>query len=224
DRDGTGSVLPAVLRENYSAKLTVAFLVVALLVAGIGANTYLSTKTEVRQSTQDDLTRKAQLQAETLSQWVGSMRQEAVMLSSKTSLRMDDPGAVSPYLRSELDSGRISREVAALHLLAPVNGSLTVASSTAGKFVGLQPREQGVPWISKLNFDSSDGTIVSQPFENPKGALVFAVISPVPETDRYLVMMVSLKARGSTLTKPHADGYTTVVDSKGTTVLSTRLD
>jgi methyl-accepting chemotaxis protein len=222
--ESSRSVVPAVVRENYSAKLVVGFLVVTLLVAGIGANTYLSTSTEVRQSTEDDLTRKAQLQAETLGQWVGSMRQEAVMLSSRTELRADDPESVSPALRAELDSGRISGEVAALHLLAPVDGTLTVTSSTAEQFVGLQPREQGVPWIGALRFDSPDGTIVSQPFENPAGAWVFAVVSPVPETDRYLVMMVSLRDRSSALTRPDADGFTKVVNTKGQTVLSNRLD
>ncbi|MFB6242502.1 MAG: methyl-accepting chemotaxis protein, partial [Halobaculum sp.] len=223
DDDG-GGIVPDLLAESYRAKIVAAFLVVVVLVAGIGANTYLTTRTQVQQSTEDSLQRAATLQAETLGQWLDSMQQEAVMVSSKETLQTTEADAAGEFLRGELDSERISAEVGALHLLAPVNETLTVTSSSNENFVGIQPREAGVPWITELNFDDADGTIVSQPFENPKGVYVFGVISPVPETDRYLVMMVVLKQRGQSITKPATDGFTKVVDSRGETVLSSRVD
>ncbi|MFB6177169.1 MAG: HAMP domain-containing protein, partial [Halobaculum sp.] len=224
DSDGgaSGGVLDRV-RGSYAAKLVVAFLVLTLIVAGIGGNTVIATQDAVRDSTQDQLRRTAELQAETLSRWVGSMRKEAVLLSSKPALRADDPADVTPFLNGELSSGRLSDSVAALHVVEPKDGLLTVTASTSDAFVGVHPAQQGVPWAGNLSFDATTDTIVSAPFEAPNGKFVFAVISPVPGTDRKLVMMVSLAARSEGLTQPSENGATVVVDGRGTTVLSTNV-
>lgn len=165
-----GGSLAAAIRGRLTLKLAVAFVVIVALVVAIGANTYLGTRAETGASTEDTLRRTAELQSETLRQWVGSMRQESVTVSSREPLAAREPDTVSDYLDTELDSRRISDEVATLHLLAPRDGTLTVTSSSSPGFVGLQPRVEGVPWVRDLAFENPDGTLVTDAFRNPKGA------------------------------------------------------
>ena len=79
-----------------------------------------------------------------------------------------------------------------------------------------------MPWAqSGLSFDSPDETIVSAPFRSPlSGAPVIAIISPVPDSKRVMVLMVSLEQRSKALIEPADEAQTLVVNDDGTVLLS----
>ncbi|MEZ3118079.1 methyl-accepting chemotaxis protein [Halobaculum sp. MBLA0147] len=208
--------------------MTLIFSIVALA----GAYTYQTTQDNVRTSTNEELTREAELQSVALEKEVQGIRSQAVLLSGAPTLNSIQDGSydsgsdsISEFLRSQLDSDRISERVAAIHLVEPRDGALTITKSTNDQFVGERPEDNDVPWATKVDELSAGQAMVSDTFTAPSGRDVIAVISPVPDTDRYVVMMVDLKRWAKTLTKPSADGgWMHIVDSNGEVVLSTRSD
>jgi methyl-accepting chemotaxis protein len=217
-----GSVVPDVIRKRYAAKLGVAFLLVILVIAAVGGVIFLQTEETLAADANQELEQSARMQADSLEQWIGRMGEEARLLSRAQPTKSANTSEVNAFLNSEVDQeGRLPPEVAALHVFDTEEGE--IIASSREPFIGANPKEAGVPWAQEMpTFESPDDTTVTRPFQPPTSDTpVFAIISPVPDADRFLVFMVSLEERAASLTRP-PEGYTQVVNSQGTVLLSNR--
>jgi methyl-accepting chemotaxis protein len=219
------ALVPGRIRSSYVAKTAVVFVLVVLVLGAVGGSMFLQTGAALRTDTNEQLTKSTSLQAESLGQWLGLMKEEARLLSRSAAVRSRDPETVTTYLSREVEQrSRLPAEVTAVHYF---NRSVTVIeASTRPAFVGVNPREEGVSWAQEsLSFDGADESVVTDPFTDPmNGDPMLAVISPVPDqSDRALVVMVNLAERIESLPRPD-DGFTHVVDDAGTVVMSHRSD
>jgi methyl-accepting chemotaxis protein len=219
-----GSVVPDAVRERYAAKLGVAFLLVIVVIAAVGAVIFIQTEESLAADTNQELEQSSRMQADTLEQWTGRMGEEARLLSRAEATSASDAVEVTEFLTREVDErGRLPSEVVALHVLD--TEQTQIIASSKEPFIGANPREEGVPWAQEMpTFESSDETTVTRPFPSPtSGAPVFAILSPVPGESRLLIFMVSLEERAASLAQP-SEGYAQVVNGHGTVLLSHRPD
>ncbi len=217
-------LVPGIVRKRHARKLAVAFALVVVVIASIGAYVFVETTDQLHDHTENELETTAEVQARELAQWNSQMREEARLLSRTDEVTTRDPEGIRAFLQEETssDSARLPEEIAAIHYLD--TEEFVIRSSTNEAFVGVSPREEGVPWAQDgLSFEGPDDTIVTQPFDAPNlDSPAVAVVSPVPDQpDRALVMMVSLESRIASMPRPSGeDSFTMVVDGQGTNVLA----
>ncbi|MFB6218188.1 MAG: methyl-accepting chemotaxis protein [Halobacteriaceae archaeon] len=228
ERSGFGrlyGLLPSAIRTSYVARMAVALVLIVVVVGAVGGSIFVQTGAALREDTNDQLQRSTDLQSETLGQWLGLMKEEARLLSRSTVVKSRDNQRIQRFLTTEVEeAGRLPPEVVAVHYLN--TSAFVIETSTNEKFVGVNPRQKGVGWAQDPpEFESGDDVWVSPPFESPlSGRPVFAILSPVPgQSDRVLIVMVDIGKRVERLPRPEG-GFTQVVNSEGTVVMSHRTD
>jgi methyl-accepting chemotaxis protein len=190
----SGSLLPGFVRRRYAVKFAVSILVVLLLIAAVGAYGYDQADDAVTQSTESQLVETSELQADSLAQWVESMRVQTATVSAGTPLT--EGGAATAYLREE--QARMSADILSIHLANGQRGE--VVASTVGPLAGRNFGElPGNPaWttadVETGNSEAEDQVWVSaQSYQSPvhDEAPVIAFASAVPGQDGQYVVVVS---------------------------------
>jgi methyl-accepting chemotaxis protein len=205
------AVVPDSLCRTYAVKVGLLMLVVILVVASSGGVVYAHAFGQLDERTADELTRTARIQATSLAQFDGRLREQTSAVAAKDAVRNGDVDARA--LDRALES--LPPSAVAIHVVG--TGSYeTVATTASG------PVSPGaVPW-GDGRLAGSDGTTRLGPYRDPTvGGPAVAYAAPVPDVDRAVVVVVDLHARSETLVAVDEEGTTVVVDGDGTVVMST---
>lgn len=209
------------IRSSFSRKLAVLFLLVLVLIAGIGGAIYVQTGAALRESTEQEMKQATVLQANTVGEWVYQAKEKSRHLSESDRVSSDDPSAVETYLRDE--HHKSSAAIAAIHYYDTANNE--VVASTVDGATGENYREAGIEWATDgLSFEDDHQTIVTYPYEDPTTRTEsIAFVSQDPDDpDRAIAVVVDLEAQVQRLERPAAvdESFTHIVDSRGTVVMS----
>jgi methyl-accepting chemotaxis protein len=211
--------LLAPVRERYVARLGTALLAAVAVLVVVGFVVQGAAAGQVREDVNANLQTSAEVQADQLELWLEANRREARAVSERPVMATDDHEAISEVLTETVESGDVSGDVAAIHLVH--GGERRIEASSNPEFVGVQPGEQGAPFITRLDeLSGPDDTLVSRPFtidlvDHP----IVAVVTPVTDNEEhYIVFMIDPRGQTTSLQQPIDGGFTQVVTSDDTVV------
>jgi methyl-accepting chemotaxis protein len=223
-RDTLASLVPDRIRESYALKFRATAFTVIVLLAAVGAVTYVQTTDALRQTTEDRLESAATAQAASLGDWVDSLQTEASLLAETDAIANGDTDRVQSFLDEKIGDPALDTSVLAIHYLDASEPVVEASSNT--QFVGVNPQDRGVPWAMGGVQVPTDGPVVSDAFVGPKvNQPVVAVLAPIEsKPDQLLVLMVNVGARADRLPETSGETVTRVVNDRGTIIMSHRQD
>ncbi|WP_265108924.1 methyl-accepting chemotaxis protein [Halosolutus halophilus] len=214
-------LVPSFIRRRYLVKFVVSILAVVLVIGAVGAVSYAEIDGTVRTESNDQLESTAELQANSIGEWVGTMRVQTRTASTSPVLQDGDPQEVQGRIIEE--QARMSVDVRAIHYVDTETGE--VVTSTNAELRGESFADVDEPWTEadlagELVFDEAVWNS-EQAFESDSlGDQVMAFASPVPERDdRVVVVIGTLEYRVEQLHQEGAAGSTAIIDEDGDAVL-----
>ncbi|WP_435363867.1 ATP-binding protein [Haloarchaeobius sp. DYHT-AS-18] len=202
------------VRESFSLQLGVALLVVVLLLAVIGAGTWLVTADAVREDVQVKLVSQSEAEADGLTEWFDSNRLFVRLLSDDDVFQRGSDPEIRDYLQRQVTSEDF--EVLALHYVDMRENRVLVSTVAAAENESIADR----PWTSRLRFQDFQDVYVSEPYTTPRGEAVVAFVSPTGDVNGALVAVVDVSEIGESFRSPIAGTVTRVIDSRGIVVFS----
>ena len=213
-------VVPEFVRQRYAAQFAIAFLAVVIVIAGVGALTYVQAGQTVEASTTQQLEETSKLQGQSIGSWVQEMRTSTRSVSSGEGLQTDRTAAAHILLQDQL----LSADIVSMHY---VNTSQNqVVASTELPIEGRTLDELSAPWT---NADVPEGPgensrvwqsqrSYRSPVLNDRPVMAFA--SSVPQRpDSYLVVVSRIQPQLERVQGANTDQRTTIVNAAGETVL-----
>ena len=86
NQGGLSELLPERIQTSYLAKMVAVFVVIGLVVASVGAYSYVDTSQRVKAETQQELVANAEIQAAQLSTWLEEHYHVARLVSGEAAL------------------------------------------------------------------------------------------------------------------------------------------
>ncbi|MFC7078469.1 methyl-accepting chemotaxis protein [Haloarcula halophila] len=211
---------PEFVRRRYAAKFAISMLVVLVVIATIGAGSYLQIQSELQEDTRTQLQSRASMQATAIGGWVEEMQVQTRFISAAGPMQAQQSTTVDRYLRSAQNLGTL--DILAVHVVDTEAGE--VRSSTAFDLVGQSIAETDQPWtrqVEAVQQYSSVSSVVatSDAAYRRSNQTVMAFVSPVPDTDRAVVVVGSIDAQLDGIAGG-TDSQTTIVDAGGNIVLA----
>ncbi|AUV80310.1 transducer protein Htr36 [Salinigranum rubrum] len=204
------SMLPSWLRRSYMRQFVATVLVVMVVVAGFGFFVQNMIGDELRDDTQTELRRVAELEADGFAGWVETNKRTVQLLSDSEAVQVIDTSTAVGALDQK--RAQLPETVHALHLVDRRSG--TVIGSTDDVREGAPLGTLGIVWMDQLLADAAqDDTLVSEGYRRDGTELV-AFASPI-SGERALVMTVDTTERASQFSTPIEGGFTQVVDGNG---------
>ncbi|MFH5798599.1 methyl-accepting chemotaxis protein [Haladaptatus sp. CMAA 1911] len=205
--------VPSRIRRSYAAKFGTVLLAILVLIGGVGAFIHFDTKQLVERNTSEELQSAANIEAESLHEWVNQKRSTTQFLSS--SLEGNESNAErQAFLERQLIN--MPNDVQAIHYVDRRSG--IVLASTSDSVVGGAPA--GAAWENDSLSLSSGRVTITSPYET-NGVPVAAFVTPT-EDDHLVVVTASLAEHSHVLSSPTTTGDVTVIDGDGTVVLDNR--
>ncbi|MEZ3144074.1 ATP-binding protein [Halobaculum sp. MBLA0143] len=208
-------LLPARVRESYSAKLLVALLLIVVVVAVSGVLVQAQLSSVLEADVDERLLTQTESEADELSEFVAAGRSQAVLVSDTAGLS-GDPARLSRLLSDKLS--KLPASTANLHLVSVRDG--TVVATTDDRLARGEPLGPAVR-LGTVAFDGFTDSYVTDPFQNPRGTRVIGFVSPVsasPET--LLILTVRADSVDETFQAVTQDGFTRVVAANGRVVVA----
>ncbi|WP_158854391.1 methyl-accepting chemotaxis protein [Halorhabdus sp. CUG00001] len=207
--DNSG-LLPAFVRERYTARLgaALAFAIVVMLAFGLVISAQATG--QLRSDVDQDLTTQANAQAAQLDTWVSAIKQDVRKTTQLPVFGSGETDRIRDRLTGMVEGNAVPDDVVAVHYLDTESMEFLTSSSDA--MVGVNPADQGAAFATNPPaFDSPDDVYVSAPFSVPVvDHPIIAIISPIEGADdRALVYMTDLEARANALSA--GDSTETVV-------------
>jgi signal transduction histidine kinase len=191
------------IRRNYWAKFVIAVAVIFLVITTAGTATYLQVQEEIRDDTESQLTSRATLQSQSLSNWVQRMRTRTRTISATGALSSSDLDR--NHLFQSLS--RSALDVRGAHVVN--HSSQTIVVSNVHSYDGTSTASIDAPWTElSLNTGPAyeDAVWTTNATYQPAytDSQVLAFVTQVPNTqDRLLVVVAefpqSTQDRGSTI-------------------------
>jgi methyl-accepting chemotaxis protein len=211
---------PEFVRRRYAAKFAISMLVVLVVIAAIGTGSYLQIQSELREDTRTQLQSRASMQATAVGGWVDEMQVQTRFISAAEPMQAQQTRVVDRYLRDAQNLGTL--DILAVHVVDTDAGE--VRSSTAFDLTGQPIAETDQPWTRQVEAVQQYASVpsvvaISDTAYQRSNETVMAFVSPVPDTDRAVVVVGSIDAQlggvaGGTATRM------TVVDPSGDVVLA----
>ncbi|MFC7196922.1 hypothetical protein ACFQL4_23470 [Halosimplex aquaticum] len=136
-------LVPGPIRRNYALKFAVAMLVVILLITVVGVGSHVQIRGIIEDDAENTLQSTATLQADSVSEWMASMRAQVSGFAGSDVYASSDSARIGEALSDSLS--RASTDVVGLHYVGP-NGTIVASTSPdlEGQSVGAQrPRWRG---------------------------------------------------------------------------------
>ncbi|ADQ66252.1 methyl-accepting chemotaxis protein [Halogeometricum borinquense DSM 11551] len=205
-------VFPTFFRKSYFRKYVLVLAVLLASMVGVGLYTEEQVSGELASEKHDELRTIAELEAENLNEWVDTNEQRARMLSEHRGLQSDDPDSVDQSLLRE--HGQLPSDVYAIHYVDLETGD--VVRSTAGEMETKSLDDVDITWQSgELDFSQSTDVAVSEVYRNG-GLQLVAFASPVPGTDRAVLLITDATQHAKAFREPVERSHTQVVREDGT--------
>lgn len=210
--------VPTFIRQNYTLKLAIAFVIILVAMTGIAGAAFFQTQSQLETEERSQLTAASETQADALGRWATQLRQEAQLLAESAAVKSDNLDRIQPFVTEKIQNDEVPKSVLAIHYLN-LSGPRIEASSKE-QFIGLNPVEEGAPFAQDGISLPEDGSVISDPFMGPKvNEPVVAVIAPVEGAKRAVIMMVNVKTRQESLPRQSNGTFTRVVNRDGQIVM-----
>jgi len=228
-RHVVGQVTPSFLRRHYAAKFAISILFVIVVLGAVGGLSYGQIKGITEQDATEQLRSTSTAHADTVNEWVVSMRVQTRLISASTELQSAD-GAASARQHLMRSLQRSEEDVQQIwYVDTDSNTVIAGAAREVGtrQFQGAAVSEVGQPWrrpigeLSNYATVSSIVTMSNVTYEAEPGDRVMAFVSPVPDSDRAVVVVGNIENKRQTLQNSTAGQSTTILNSQGQAVLST---
>ncbi|WP_267161816.1 methyl-accepting chemotaxis protein [Halovenus salina] len=182
-----------------------------VVVAGIGFFTQAEASAEITEQQEQSLLGSTQLESDSLRQWIDTQRQSVKSLSDHRGLVSEEAGEARTTLNEELEAQ--PPEVVALHYLNYETGEITASTQTERE--GNQITETDIVWpqeqpFSELALGDAQTVIQSWVYTSASGSTSIAMLSPVPESDHAVVMVLETAERSEQF-RSSIEGTTTSV-------------
>ena len=214
-------VVPALVRRRFSLKVGVLVGVVMLVVTASAAVIFIGADAAVQESTEDRLEGTTDMQASTISEWNGRMKDQAQSLSTRSALRRE-PGHVSSQLN--IRHGQLPSYVVDLHVVG--TDTPVVLASTSTDAVGTNLADEGAP-LSRDGINAPrDEPMRTDPYWDDiaeTNAMAY-IIQVQGAPHRAVVFVIDLDARSQQLKRMEDSAQTVVVDETGTVIMSHNVD
>jgi two-component system OmpR family sensor kinase len=213
------ALVPPFVRRRYTVKFAISVLVVFLVIASIGTASYVQIRESLREDTRDEIRSRVTVQAESLSGWVKQMQTQTRLISSDPRLQDGSQVQLSSVLLQTRT--RTTLSVQGIHLVNTSRG--TVPASSAPNFTeGTSVSVVQDPWVETvgdaLTAPASSVVVTNDVTYQRDGVEVLAFASRVPNTERVIVVIASLRSQTESL--EGADAQTVIVNSNNRTVLA----
>ncbi|MFD1643605.1 methyl-accepting chemotaxis protein [Halohasta litorea] len=212
-------ITPEFVRRRYAAKFAISMLVVVVVIAGLGGASYAEIQSELHEETQNQLQSQASMQASAVGSWVREMQVQTRFISDAEPVRTGDKRAVDGYLTTAQNHGTL--DIAAVHIVDTEAGQLL--SSTEFELDGESIAGVDRPWADQVDsvdwYSSSMVTIGNTTYEQDNET-VLAFVSPVPDSDRAVVVVGSIERRITGFAGSETGSRMTIVDKTGEVVLA----
>jgi len=218
--------VPSVLRRTFAAKFFAVVLVVMIVTSGVGAYNYATTKATLEQDVESRVGSTADLQANSLGEWVQSQRTLTRTLSQAQAFRIYNQRGIDYYLESQAST--LPDGVQAVHYVNTSSWDVLVSSQEEAS--GTNLRQSDVPWATDDRGDRlqrpGDVFVSNRPYDaTGSDGRVVAFVSPVPDrSDRAVVLTANISAQINGLHQPVRDGETAVYSGDGDRVFDTATD
>ena len=213
-------VTPEFVRQRYAAKFAISMLVVLVVIAGLGGASYVEIQSELREETQNQLQSQASMQATAVGNWVTRMQVQTRFISGAEPIQSDDGRTVDSYLTTARNHGTL--DIVAVHVVDTDAGQ--VMSSTDFELDGQTVGGVDRPWIRQLasadRYGSSSVVTISNTTYERANETVLAFVSPVPNTDRTVVVVGSIERRITGFAGGETGSEMSIVDGAGEVVLA----
>ncbi|ELY82742.1 methyl-accepting chemotaxis protein [Natrinema pallidum] len=214
------SLVPSFIRRRYLLKFVVSILAVVLVIGSVGAVSYVQIDKTVRTDSNNQLESTAETHADTISNWVESMRVQTRTASDSSVLREGDPQAVQGKLVEE--QARMDVDVRAIHYVDTENDE--IVTSTNAAYRGESFADLSEPWATDgfedtLGLDESVWHSQSAYESDTLGDKVMAFASPVTDRDdRAVVIIGTLEYQVNQLHEENTSASTAIISGDGATV------
>lgn len=208
--------LPDALRTRYSRKLFAVSVSIVLIIVSFSAVVGMQVSDRVTEEQLDSLETNAELEAETLGQWIDGEKASVRILSNHGGIDPTDPEATRATLLAEREE--MPEETAHISLVERTPESFsegtneTIVASTAPEIEGEPLSATNIDWNPErgYNFDSEDDVTLSWVYMDDGDPSV-AIASPTPDGEHVIVTEYRTNVR--------AEQFTSVVDRTETVVL-----
>ncbi|MGQ3411475.1 methyl-accepting chemotaxis protein [Natrinema sp. LN54] len=214
------SLVPSFVRRRYLVKFVVSILAVVLVIGAVGAVSYVDIDNTVRADSNEQLESTAEMQADTISNWVETMRVQTRTASDSQVLQDGDPQEVQGQLVEE--QARMDVDVRAIHYVDTENNE--IVTSTNADYRGESFADLSEPWATD-GFEENLGLEESvwnsqEAYQSPTlDDQVMAFASPVTEReDRAVVIIGTLEYQVQQLHQENTSASTAILDSDGSAV------
>ncbi|WP_267639505.1 ATP-binding protein [Haloarchaeobius amylolyticus] len=202
------------VEESISLQLGLALLVVVLLLAVVGAGTWLVTADAVQTDVRTKLVSQSEAEADGLNDWFASNKLFVRLVSDDGVFATGDDDAVRRYLHRNAASDDV--DVLGLHYIDMRENRVLVSTVEDAAGEDLSDR----PWPPRLRFQGFGDVYVSEPYTSPRNRTVVAFVSPTETINGALVSVVDVTEIGESFRSPIPGTVTHVIDSRGIVIFS----
>lgn len=203
--------LPDPLRKSYLRKFVAlsSILLISLLIVGVMIQTTVAT--ELTQQQEETVLTNAETEAKSLGEWVDAQRSTVQTLSKHKGLAANDQTTRRDTLQGEL--AFLPEEAANLHILNQETKRITASTDSAIETKSVNATN--IVWPGDIPFESvsfeSSNDVVQTWLYRDNGIPSVAFVSPIPDSNQLLVMVVR--------TSDRAEGFSTPINGTETTVV-----
>jgi len=229
EADGSGIVMSAVrtvtpdfVRRRFALKFVIVLLVMGLGIMALGAVGTAQITEETENRIQNEYSGLAVQEQNVVDQWVERNQISARLISSDShTWEGDDSVAIRESASDRLNN--FPSDATDLYVYEGGGSSAEIVGST-GASSGTPLADLPQSWAANEEFGSTSEVHVSTVYQTRSGPVV-GFVSPIPETDRYLLVEASV--RGMTQRFQGADrtpgGFTLLVNESGTVLVDERM-
>jgi methyl-accepting chemotaxis protein len=212
-----GSLIPAAIRRTYVRKFATIIVLIAIVVAGVGAVTQIETSATLTNQRDAQLETSAQQDAAALDQWLRRQQDTARLLGRHENIKDADRSRLSISLFQE--KAILPDYVEHIHYIGVSNQTILVSTNKSRE--GKSMEEIGVSWQrDEFDFDGQTDVIGSNIYRY-QGETLMAFSSRLGVSDTAIVLVVNASQRADEFRESINGTRTQVVASDGTVQFAT---
>lgn len=219
-----GRLTPAFLRQNYLAKFVVAFVVVVILMAGVGSANYFAARETIESDTAAQLKSTAALQSSTVAGWTRSMKTHVRAAATSETVANDNEWAIRQYLFRKIRGATVV--IVNIHYVDLEEGR--VAVGTNPEIEGRRLDAVDRPWANAAALESLPENQASSltggyTVDGSRTRVAFGARVPADES-KYIVVVGAVERQVDRLARPEGNHSTALLDTERGTVVTASDD
>jgi methyl-accepting chemotaxis protein len=219
------TVTPEFIQRRYAAKFAISILVVVVIIGSIGAISYFDVRDLTRQDAVAQVSSTGATQADSINEWVVSMRVQTKMISDSNFENTEQKAAIDSTLRDSLNQATPS--VTQIYYVDTSTNTIVAGQSrtSTGSIEGKQVSEIDQPWEDPIERTSEISGVdslvrMSRTTYTYQGEEVMAFVSPVSGSDGVIVLVGSMQDKIDGIQNTQTGYSASILTGDGTSVIS----